>query len=256
MSQRSEPPAAEPAFPQLREVAMDAPLQWLRRGWGDIRSCPGPSLFYGLAFVAGGYLLVFVLGGAPEYIAAATSGFLIAGPFLCIGLYEISRRHERGETCSLAPTLGAWQSNAGNLGIFSFILIVLFLVWARASMVMFALFYSGEMPTMASFLRHVVSTDHIGFLLAYFAVGGLFALIAFAVSVISVPLMMDRGHDSITAAIASVRALLRNLPAMLVWAGCIALIAGIGLLTFFAGLVILGPLIGHATWHAYRDLVE
>jgi len=86
MSQRSEPPAAEPAFPKLREVAMDAPLQWLRRSWGDIRSCPGPSLFYGLAFVAGGYLLVFVLGGAPEYIAAATSGFLIAGPFLCIEL--------------------------------------------------------------------------------------------------------------------------------------------------------------------------
>jgi uncharacterized membrane protein len=245
-----------PAFPSIRAVAPDAPLRWLKRGWGDIQACPGPSLFYGLCFVAGGYLMVFVLGGAPEYIAAVTSGFLISGPFLAIGLYEISRRHERGEACSLAPTLTAWRTNAGNLAVFSLILIVIFLVWARASMVVFALFYTGEMPSMGGFLRHVVSTDHLGFLIAYFAVGGLFALIAFALSLITIPLMMDRRLDTVTAAIASVNALARNPQAMLVWAALIALAGGIGLLTFFVGILIAGPLIGHATWHAYRDLVE
>ncbi len=245
-----------PTFPTIRIVGAAAPLGWLKQGWADLLACPGPSLFYGLCFVAGGYLLVFVLGGAPEYIAAVASGFLIAGPFLAIGLYEISRRRERGEACSLAPTLTAWRANAGNLGIFCLILIVIFLVWARASMLVFALFYSGEMPTIGGFLRHVVSTDHLGFLVAYFAVGGLFALIAFAISLITIPLMMDRGLDTVTAAIASVNALARNPQAMLVWAGAIALAGGLGLVTFFLGSLVAGPLIGHATWHAYRDLVE
>jgi len=245
-----------PAFPTIRTVEIEQPLRWLRRGWGDLVSCPFASLFYGLCFVGGGALMVLALGGAPEYIAAVTSGFLIGGPFFAIGLYEISRRRERGQPCSLGPTLMAWKGNAGNLGIFTAILLVIFLVWARASMVVFALFYSGEMPSMSGFLRHVISTDHLGFLAAYFAIGGLFALIAFAISLISIPLMLDRGHDAITAAIASVRALFANPAPMFVWAGLIALLGGLGLVTFLAGMLLIGPILGHATWHAYRDLVE
>jgi uncharacterized membrane protein len=247
---------APPPFPTLRTVAMAQPLGWLRRGWEDLRACPFASLFYGVCFVAGGALMVLALGGAPEYVAAVTTGFLIGGPFFAIGLYEISRRRERGLPCSLGPTLTAWKGNAGNLGVFAAILLVLFLVWARASMVVFALFYSGEMPTLSGFLRHVVSTDHLGFLAAYFAIGGLFALLAFSISLISIPLMLDRGHDAITASIASVRALLANPAAMFVWAGLIALLGGLGLVTFLAGMLVVGPILGHATWHAYRDMVE
>ena len=247
---------AAPAFPKLREVPVEQPLVWLRRGWGDLLGCPLPSLFYGACFAGGGALMVLALGGAPEYIAAVTSGFLIGGPFFAIGLYEISRRREKGQSCSLGPTLTAWRGNAGNLGLFTALLLVIFLVWARASMVVFALFYSGEMPTLSGFLRHVVSTDHLGFLAAYFAVGGLFALIAFAISLTAIPLILDRRHDAITASIASVRALFMNPGAMFVWAGLIALLGGLGLLTFLAGMLVIGPLLGHATWHAYRDLVE
>ena len=256
MAQQETPAGVYPAFPKIRDVPVEQPLQWLKRGWHDLLSCPVASLFYGLCFAAGGALMVLALGGAPEYIAAVTTGFLIGGPFFAIGLYEISRRRERGQPCSLGPTLTAWKGNAGNLGLFTAILLVLFLVWARASMVVFALFYSGEMPTLSGFLRHVVSTDHLGFLAAYFAIGGLFALIAFAISLISIPLMLDRGHDAITAAIASVRALFANPAAMFVWAGLIALLGALGLLTFLAGMLVIGPLLGHATWHAYRDLVE
>jgi uncharacterized membrane protein len=112
------------------------------------------------------------------------------------------------------------------------------------------------MPSMSGFLRHVISTDHIGFLMVYFAIGGLFALIAFAISLITIPLMLDRNLDAITAAITSVRALFANPAAMFVWAGLIALLGGLGLVTFLAGMLIAGPILGHATWHAYRDLVE
>lgn len=248
--------SAAPPFPTLRTVAMTQPLVWLGRGWGDLRACAFASLFYGVCFAVGGALMVLALGGAPEYVAAVTSGFLIGGPFFAIGLYEISRRRERGLPCSLGPTLTAWRGNAGNLGVFAAILLVLFLVWARASMVVFALFYSGEMPNLAGFLRHVISTDHLGFLAAYFAVGGLFALLAFSISLISIPLMLDRNLDAITASIASVRALLANPAAMFVWAGLIALLGGLGLVTLLAGMVLVGPILGHATWHAYRDMAE
>lgn len=256
MAAQDSQAGSPPAFPKVREVPVERPLAWLRRGWADLLSCPFASLFYGFCFVGGGALMVLALGGAPEYIAAVTSGFLIGGPFFAIGLYEVSRRRERGEPCSLGPTLTAWKGNAGNLGIFTAILLVIFLVWARASMVVFALFYSGEMPTMSGFLRHVVSTDHLGFLAAYFAVGGLFALIAFAISLVTIPLMLDRRLDAVTAAITSVRALFANPAAMFVWAGLIALLGGLGLVTFLAGMLIAGPVLGHATWHAYRDMVE
>ena len=256
MTEQTSPTPEHPPFPTIRTVPPERPLLWLKLGWADLMACPGASLFYGLCFVAGGLLMVATLGGAPEYIAAVTSGFLIGGPFLAIGLYEISRRRIQQLPCNLVATMTAWKSNVSNLAIFAAVLMVLFLVWARASLVVFALFYSGEVPTMATFMRHVISTDHIDFLIAYFAVGGIFALIAFAISLVSIPLMLDRGHDAVTAAIVSVRALLANIPAMFVWAGIIALLGGIGLVTFLVGLIVAGPLLGHATWHAYRDLVE
>lgn len=245
-----------PPFPNVRTVSMERPFHWLKMAWADFKSCPAASLFYGLCFIAGGGLMILSLRNAPEYIAAVTAGFLLVGPFLAMGLYEISHRREQGLPCDFITTLTPWKRNASNLGIFAVILLVIFLVWARASLVIFALFYSGQLPTMATFLKYAVSTDHLDFLAAYFAVGGVFALIAFAISVVSIPLMLDRGHDAITAAIVSVRALLTNIPAMFVWTALIALLGGLGLVTFLVGILITGPILGHATWHAYRDLVE
>jgi uncharacterized membrane protein len=253
--QTSQSPERLP-FPSIRTVPPERPLLWIKLGWADLMACPGASLFYGVCFVAGGLLMVATLGGAPEYIAAVVTGFLIGGPFLAIGLYEISRRRERQQPCKLVATMTAWKSNLSNMAIFAAVLLVIFLVWARASLVVFALFYSGEVPTMATFMRHVISTDHAAFLIAYFAVGGIFALIAFSISLVSIPLMLDRGHDAVTAATVSVRVLLANIPAMFLWSGIIALLGGIGLVTFLLGILVAGPLLGHATWHAYRDLVE
>ncbi len=125
------------------------------------------------------------------------------------------------------------------------------LVWARASLVTFALFFSSGMPTLKSFVAQVVSVEHIDFLLTYFAVGALFAGIVFAVSVVSVPMMLDRGTDTIVAALTSVRALFANPVPLLVWALLIVVVIGVGFATFFIGLVVAVPVIGHATWHAY-----
>jgi uncharacterized membrane protein len=243
-------------FPSLRRVDASHPFLWLSRAVTDIRSFPLPSLFYGACFAAMGLLLTTVFRHAYAYASALMSGFLLLGPVLAMGLYEISRRREQGKACSLLPTLVVWKRNVGNIGIFAVVLGILFLVWARASLVIFALFYTAELPTLSAFLTQVVSLDNIEFLLVYFGIGLVFATLAFALSVVSIPLMLDRNQDAVTAMIASIGALLKNPGTMLVWALIIVVMTIIGFMTLYLGLIVLVPLIGHATWHAYRDMIE
>lgn len=258
MPQPKDAPLDDPAdlpFPTVRDVPITAPFRWVRQGWGDLTACPIPSLFYGFCFAAMGLLITFVFEHAYEYTSALTSGFLLLGPFVAMGLYEISRRHELGEHCALGPTLTVWRRNAGNIGLFAVVLGVVFLVWARASLVVFALFYSNEMPNLSGFLGQVIAMENLEFLAVYFGVGMIFATIVFAVSVVSIPLMLDRNQDAISSMLASVAALTRNPGAMLVWAGLIVSLTIVGFLSFHVGLVVLMPIVGHATWYAYRDLV-
>jgi len=242
-------------FPEIREVSFGAPLRWLAMGFRDIRHCPLPSAFYGCSFAVMGFALVTVFNHAYQYVAALACGFLLVAPFLAIGLYELSRRREAGASCRLGPTLAIWRKNAANIGVYSLVLTVVFLIWARASLIVFALFYTTQMPTLSDFLRQVWSPDNMDFLFAYFAVGLGFALLVFAISVVSIPMMMDRGQDAITAMLASFLSLVLNFPAMILWAFLIVVATAVGFATFYLGLIVAMPLIGHATWHAYRDLV-
>jgi len=242
-------------FPPIRSVVPGAPLGWLAQGWEDLRRAPVPSLTYGAIFALMGWLIALVFRHAYEYTSALAAGFLLLGPFLATGLYDISRRLQRGEQVRYRPTTTAWRANLGAFSLFSLVLMIITLVWARASLVTFALFFAGGMPTLKSFIAQVVTVEHLDFLLTYFAVGALFAAIVFAVSVVSVPMMLDRGTDTVVAALTSVRALLTNPLPLLVWALLIVIIIGAGFATFFVGLVVAVPVIGHATWHAYRALV-
>jgi len=243
-----------PYFPTIQDVPMERPLVWLKKGWQDIKACPLGSMFYGLCFVIGGWLMILSLRDAPEYIAAVITGFVILGPFLALGLYDLSFQREKGIDCELKPSLRACQKNVGNMAVFAILLLVVYLVWARASVVVFAVFYDGELPSMGDFFTHVIMTEHVDFLIAYFSVGALFGLIIFSISIISIPLIKDKQMDAITAAIASIRATMMNPMSMIVWSGIIAVLSMIGLATFLVGTLIIGPLLGHATWHAYRDL--
>lgn len=248
--------SGEQTFPTIVSVSIRAPFAWLAAGWRDFRAAPGASLFYGIAFVGMGFLLNALFASRPHITLALGTGFTLLGPFLTIGLYHLSRQRERGEKPQLAASLSAWRANPGAIGFYAIILLLLFAGWARVSVLLVALLFEGSMPTVATFLQHFVfSGENAVFLLSYLGVGAGFALLVFALSVVSIPLMMDRGTDTVTAMIASFLALARSFPAMLLWAGLIGTLVFAGLATFYVGLALTGPLVGHATWHAYRAVV-
>src|SRR5262249_5705429 len=145
----SQPPQ-QSAFPAPRRVGIGAPLRWVRAGWADLCGAPGPSLFYGLAFAVAGWLIYLVSRVAQSYAYAygLTWGFLLVGPYLATGLYDISRRREAGEPVRLVPTLTAWRANVGGFSVFSIVLTVLMLLWSRASLIVFALYFSSGLPSV------------------------------------------------------------------------------------------------------------
>ena len=239
----------------LRSVPAFTPFTWLVRGWDDFRAAPLASGFYGLAFAAMGWALIALYDFAYQYVTTLAGAFLLAAPFLATGLYALSRDREAGRRPRFLASLVAWRDNLGGLGIYVLVITVIFLVWARASLVSFALFSTGAMPDLKGFLAKAFSLGNIEFVLVYLAAGALFASLVFAVSVVAVPMLLDRGNDAVSAAILSCQVLARNLGTMAVWAALIVLLTGIGLATAFVGLVFTMPLVGHATWHAYRDCV-
>lgn len=243
-------------FPEARVAAPGAPWRWLVLGFADMRAAPGASLFYGVVFALMGAALMLAVGSAAVELALVT-GFLLVAPFLSVGVYDLSRRRQQGEQPMLAPTLTAWKANAPALGFYALILALLLAVWIRVSVVVVALFFSSGAPLEHGVLAELASSlDGWIFMGAYAAAGAVFALLVFATSVVSIPMLLDRAEmDTITAMIASYTVLRRNFATMLLWAAIIVGLMAVGFFTYFIGLAVVAPLIGHATWHAYRDTV-
>lgn len=242
-------------FPYIADIPAARPFAWLRAGWQDMRANLFGSLFYGLIFALMGFALYLAFGRAAQMITTLSIGFLLLGPVLAIGIYDLSRQREMAETPRWIRSLTAWRRNPSGIGIYVLILTIVFLVWARASLVTFALFETRGMPTMQLFLAQLREAGSAPFLFAFFGVACLFAFIVYVFSVISVPALLDGRFDTVTAAAISIVSVMKNPTALMVWAGCILGLIGVGLLTAFVGIIFTAPLIGHATWHAYRELV-
>jgi uncharacterized membrane protein len=256
------PDEALPFVAPCREIAVTAPFDWLRRGWSDMWSAPRQSLTYGTVVVLLSLALALVsveFGGYWELLSLV-SGFILVAPLLAVGTYAISRQLERGKVPSLRRCMREEQRAFGNLMVFALMLMVVFLVWARAGSAIHVFFPIGERPGWR---------DYATFFGIGSAVGSIFALIVFAAAAFSLPMMVDRRVDTVTAVVTSINAVLRNRVAMAVWAACIVVAVAPGFALLFIGrergaglawiMVALGitlPLIGHATWHAYRDTVD
>ncbi|MFN7483647.1 MAG: DUF2189 domain-containing protein [Betaproteobacteria bacterium] len=253
-SDTAEPPPDPAPAIVLRPLGWGAPLRWLAAGLRDFGCAPGIGLFYGGCFMVMGWALLKVFEHAPAYTLALSAGFLLMGPFLCLGLYRTSQRLERGEKPDFGDSLLAWDTRTGQLAIFGFVLLVLEMLWGRATLVVFAVSFDG-MPDFKGSLRALLDPDNLPFIVAWAAVGAVFAGLIYAVSVISIPMILHRQTDAITAGLTSLRLVLTQTGVMLWWGFLIAALVTLALLPWFAGLLVVGPVVGHASWHAYREAV-
>jgi len=258
MLDRSEIPVFE-ASPRVRRVGSDRPWIWLAGGWEDMRRAGRVSFAWAAIFVVVGAGLI---GGAAalgiyEAILPLAAGFPLLAPILVIGLYEVSRRLEGGEPVGFKTPLAAWRRNAGQLGIMGFVLGFVFLAWMRIATLLFAWFFGAGSFTAADFVGNVVfSGANVLFLVIGSAIGAALAVLVFAISAVSLPMLLDREKtDAFVAIATSVAAVRANPRAMLLWAFLIVAFTGAGLMLGLVGLVLTLPLVAHATWHAYRDLV-
>jgi uncharacterized membrane protein len=242
-----EPPL--PFVAPCRELSLADPLRWITLGWADLRRAPKQSLVYGLALTALSYaiaLSALSLGTLALYLGLAT-GFVFVGPALAIGLYSISRQLEDGRDPELGYCVREGVQRLRDAVLLGVVLLVVLLVWARAASLVHVFFPVRGNPTWKDLLPFF----GVGSL-----VGALFASVVFAASAFSIPMLMDRKTDAITAVVSSVNAVLRNQGPMLVWGALVVAAVLIGFATAFLAFLVLMPVLGHATWHAYRQTID
>lgn len=256
MDQPYVPPPDEGPKARLRLLPLSAPWRWLALGFGDLRASPGIGLFYGLAFWAMAQVLAMVFRRSPEYTLSMVSGCLLVGPFLAMGLYEVSRRREQGQAPDLAASLTCWDGHIKSMSMLVLVLMVLELLWGRASLVVFAVFFNTGMPSTTGVLEAIFNPDNLDFVAVYLFVGGIFATLVCAISVVSIPMILDRDTDAISAGITSVRVFFGELAVMLLWGLILSVMVVLSFMSYWMlGLIVVGPWLGHASWHAYRGAV-
>lgn len=254
---------AEPAAPAgggIRIVPVDRPWMWLQAGWRDLMATPAIGFFYGGAIVLAGWALVLLLlaADAAWAVLPSVAGFFLVAPVIAAGLYETSRRLAAGEPVSLGHAFAAFRRNGPQLALMGAALLLINLFWVRTAGLLFAVFFGlGFSPSIESLPLALLRSDQLlAFLVVGTLVGFAFAAVAFAVSAISIPMLVDRDVSAIEAIVISIRATLDNWRAMAFWAGLIVVFTAMALVPFFLGLALVLPLVGHATWHAYRDIVR
>ena len=239
-----------PFVAPCRELSPWAPFRWIKLGVKDLLQAPQQSLIYGLA-VALMIAIVSLLAwmkGSQWIMFAMLGGFVFLAPLTCIGLYAISAQLERGQPPLMARSLrAAFRRHLGNEIIFAIILLIIFLVWARAAVIVTVFFPTDGEQTWRDLLPYLAFGSMIG---------SVFAAVTFCASAFSLPMIMHRNVDSITAIVTSVNAVLRNKRAMFIWLTIIVASLLLGLVTAFVGLIVIIPVIGYAAWHGYLETID
>lgn len=244
-------------IPAIQRVRVARPFHWLRQGGRDfIRTWP-ISLSYGVIFAVLGGVLVNWARNSTHLSLTLVSGFALVAPFLAVGFYSLSSRLEHGLVSGgFFHPLTALRRNPASIGLLALMLAFIMSAWERISALLVGLFLRNDLIATGYFsLGLLFDGEHMGFVIAYLIFGAILAALVFALSAVSLPMMMDRPVDTVTAIMTSLWTVWRNPLPMLVWALLIGALTLVGVLTAFIGLAVLFPLMGHATWHAYRDMV-
>ncbi|HAS63628.1 MAG TPA: hypothetical protein DCS35_14345 [Vibrio sp.] len=248
--ERKEVPNHEYArtFP-CNNVSISAPFHWLALGLHDFVRMPIISAFYGLCFMAAaiGIVLLVQWQGTHLVIMPSLVVYMLIGPFLALGLYDASWERERGRSASLFHSIKAIGRNSSSQWAFAVLLAVCMIFWMRIAALLHALYPSVQGAPLTDFLPFLVIGSMVGFVLAC----GVFSISAF-----SIPLMMERQVDIMTAIFSSFNAVRSNIPAMIVWAAIICGGILIGFATYGLGMLFTMPILGYGTWHAYHEVIK
>ncbi len=239
----------------VRSVAPTQPLRWLALGARDLRRCPLPGLLHGLAALLFALLLLAVVRDEFWLLAGAFSGFLIVAPIVATGLYAVSAALERGERPQLATAIRAWFPHDWRLVGFGVLLALAGTGWVLTSAALITGFAPAPVNNPADFLRIVVLSPSSWLFEVWLLLGGLMAAPMFASSVVAIPLLLDRPVGVATAVYTSWRVVMDNPLPMALWALLIMLLSALAMLLGLVGLLVVVPVLAHASWHAYRDLV-
>ena len=248
------PPSRLPAPSTINTTDLKLALS---RGWTDFTRAPIYGLGFSLVYVLGGMVLyaVFIASGQSWWFIPVAVGFPLLAPFAATGLYEVSRRLEQGLPLSWGAVAGCVIAQKDRqIPSMAMVIMLAFMFWVFVAHTIFALFF-GLQPISGSTTDMLLSANGLMMLAVGGAIGGAMAAALFALSVVSLPLLLDKEVDFITAMITSVQSVLRNPIPMLIWAGVIVVLLGLAMLPFFLGLFVVLPVLGHASWHLYRSVM-
>ncbi len=241
--------------PPVREISTQAIMQWLSLGWQDMRQAGMPSLLHGIIVAVLSLIIVEIAMFYWPLLPGSVSGFVLIGPFLATGLYALSRKIQKGEKPTFKDSIGAWRQGSRCLFVFSTLLVLAASAWVIFSILMFHFFIDMSFADPLDFLRYVLGQDDVIFML-WTILGGLGAALAFSFTVVAMPMLVERDVDTKMAILTSIRAVGQNPIPMVIWAMTIMFIIGLSFVTLMLGFIVLYPLLGHASWHVYRDLVD
>jgi uncharacterized membrane protein len=241
--------------PPIRRAPPAAVLRWIRLGWNDLRRSGWPSLLHGLIVTIASLVIVEITLLFWPLLPGAVSGFLFIGPILATGLYALSKKLESGERPQVKDAVDSWRRGCRCLFYLGLLLILAATLWVGITKLIFYFFVEAEIDRPLDFLYYVVLQGNDTFM-EWTILAGMVIALAYSLTVVSVQLLVDRDVTTKQALITSLRTVSENPVTMFAWALFLLLATTLSIATFMLGFLLLYPLMGHASWHVYRDLVD